>query len=144
MTTTNETNGNHIELGTRNILRERAELIPLALLPPEELQNTLRALVDAAGNDDHICLNPTHVMIRAGKVCGYLSLNGLPQVHCWFDTHSGHALDSIKMIEHGTVAMREHGMKDFAVACAENSPFHPHMERLGFKKVGTTTIWRKV
>lgn len=122
---------------------ERAELVPLAMFG-EQAPAVMGDLIAAAQADQHMVLNPTHVMLKGGKIVGYLSLNGLPMVHCWFDSQNKHALDSLKMMEHGVTAFRERGVRDFTVACADNSPFSPHMERLGFKKLGTTTLWRKV
>lgn len=122
---------------------ERAELVPIAMFG-DQVPAMLESIGLAAQTDQHITLNPTHVMLKGGKIVGYLSLNGLPMVHCWFDSANKHATDSLKMIEHGVTAFRERGVRDFTVACADNSPFAPHMERLGFKKLGTTTLWRKV
>jgi len=125
-----------------NTVLERAELIPLSHFG-EKAAPVARDLVAQAQADNHCVLNPTHVMMRAGKIVGYLSLNGLPIVHCWFDSKAVHVLDSLKMIEHGQTVFREHGVRDYTVACAEHSPFTPHLERMGFTKLGTTVLWRK-
>ena len=127
-------------------LLQRATLLPLAPRDQAEadaLPGKLRELHEAAGEDNHTVLSPTHIMVRDGKLIGYLSLNGLPTVHAWFDSGHKHALDSLKMIEHGETIFRQQGVRNFAVACAEQSPFAPHMERMGFKKLGTTVLWMK-
>ena len=131
--------------GERNLIPKlsRPRLLNLRLLAPEALRSLLDQLVSAAARDHHIVLNPTHVMLRGDQITGYLSLNGLPQVHCWFDTQSGHVFDSLKMIEAGEVAFAEHGIADYTVACAEESPFTPHLERMGYTKLGATVLWRK-
>lgn len=140
----NETD-NIIPLNAPEIL-QRATLIPLAPRDEAEahaLPAKIHALRQLAAADNHIVLNPTHVMVKGGQVIGYLSLNGLPTVHAWFDTKNKHATDSIKMIEHGETIFRQQGVRAYTVACAEESPFTPHMARLGFTKLGTTVLWHK-
>ena len=124
-------------------LLSRTELVNLRLFPQEQLPHVLADLSALAAADNHAVLNPTHVMLKDGQIIGYLSLDGLPTVHCWFDSKNKHAADSIKMIDHGQTAFGERGIRDFTVACAEESPFTPHMARLGFERLGTTVLWRK-
>jgi hypothetical protein len=118
-------------------LAERARLVTL------KDNETARRLVEAAAKDNHLVIAPTHVMMRGEQIIGYLSLGALPVVQAWFDSQCGHALDSLKMIEMGEAIFDTQGVKQFAVACAEISPFMPHMERLGFKELGKTTLWVK-
>jgi len=125
---------------------ERAKLIPLQprdAADAEALPATLHALQMQAADDQHIVVCPTHIMVKGHEILGYLSLGGLPVVHAWFDSHHKHALDSLKMIETGEAIFADKGVRQFAVACAEHSPFTPHMERLGFTKLGTTVLWTK-
>lgn len=125
---------------------QRATLVPLAPRDQHEaelLPQKLDTLRQLAADDQHVVLNPTHVMVKDGQIIGYLSLNGLPNVHAWFDTKHKHALDSIKMIEHGETIFRQQGVRAFTVACAAESPFTPHLPRLGFQKLGTTVLWHK-
>lgn len=125
----------------------RAELRPLRQPTSAEeaaaLQTLLQRLATAAAADQHGVLNPTHVMMKGDQIVGYLSIGGLPVVQCWFDSRHPHAADSIKMIEHGETVCRTQGIGSYAVACADTSPFSKHMERLGYTKLGTTTLWRK-
>lgn len=125
---------------------ERATLVPLQPRDQEEAAAypaRIAELQQLAGEDNHAVLAATHVMVKGGKVVGYLSLGALPCVHAWFDTKNKHATDSLKMIEHGETIFREKGVRAYTVACAETSPFTPHMERMGFEKLGVTTLWRK-
>jgi hypothetical protein len=128
-------------------LLERATLVPLRQPRNEEeartLQATLLELNQAAAADAHRVINPTHLMMKGGKIVGYLSIGALPVVHCWFDTKNPQVADSLKMIEHGETVCRTQGVRDYTVACAETSPFSQHMPRLGYTKLGTTTLWRK-
>lgn len=118
-------------------LAERARLVALK---DNELA---KRLFEAAQADHHICIAPTHVMLRGEKIIGYLSLGGMPVVQAWFDTKSGHVLDSLKMIETGEAVFDSQGVKQFMIAVDEASPFYPHMERLGFTPVFKTTLFHK-
>lgn len=104
---------------------------------------THRKLVNAAAQDQHLVIAPTHVMLRGEEIIGYLSLGALPVVQAWFDSKSGHVLDSLKMIEMGEAIFDSQGVKQFAIGVTEESPFAPHMERLGFTKLGSTVLWHK-
>lgn len=127
-------------------LAQRPVLLPLrprdqqeAALLPERLEQLQRA----AAADQHPVIAPTHVMMKGAEIIGYLSLNGLPTVQAWFDSGHKHAADSLKLIEHGETILREQGVRSYAICCAETSPFNPHMNRLGFKLLGTTQVWVK-
>ena len=137
---------NEISVQTTGLLA-RAELRPLrqptSAQEAEDLRVHLQQLAAAAAADAHGVINPTHVMVKEGRIIGYLSIGGLPVVQCWFDSKNPHATDSLKMIEHGETVCRTQGIREYAVACAETSPFSKHMERLGYTKLGTTTLWRK-
>ena len=138
---------NVINLDIKPMPLTRARLLPL--LPPrsqaeaEHVAGRHADLQRAAAADDHLVLAPTHVMMKGEQIVGYLSLGGLPTVHAWFDSKSPHASDSLKMIETGEAIMASNGARQYAVAVAEHSPFTAHMERLGFTKLGTTTLWTK-
>lgn len=135
-----------IQLEGKSLLAQRAVLLPLKPRDQTEaeiLPAKLQTLQAAAAADQHPVIAPTHVMLKGPDIIGYLSLGGLPTVQAWFDSRHKHPLDSLKMIEHGETILREQGVRQFALCCAEQSPFHPHLERLGFKCLGTTQVWVK-
>jgi hypothetical protein len=137
---------NEISVQTNGLL-DRPVLRPLRQPANEseaaQMRVWLRDLEINAAKDHHIVINPTHVMLKGETVCGYLSIAAAPTVHCWFDSAHPHAADSLKLIEHGETAGRERGLREYYICCTEESPFHKHMARLGYAKVGTTTIYRK-
>lgn len=138
---------NVIPLQIKPLPLERARLVPL-LAPrnqPEAEAAAARvgALQEAAAADQHIVIAPTHLMLKGEKIIGYLSLGGLPVVQAWFDSKSPHASDSLKMIETGEAILADKGVHAYAVACAEHSPFTPHLPRLGFRRLMTTVLWTK-
>jgi hypothetical protein len=125
---------------------ERARLVGLKPANREEAERvpeTLAALAAAAAADGHPVIGPTHVMVKGEKIIGYLSLGGLPTVQAWFDRKHPHAADSLKMIETGEALLQDKGVREYAVACAPESPFTPHMERMGFERLGETVLWLK-
>ena len=141
-------NGTEIQLdGTRlTQLAARPVLKPLKPRDQQEAQAlpaTLERLTRQAAADQHPVIAPTHIMQKGDEVIGYFSIGGLPTVQAWFDSHHKHAADSLKMIEHLETILREQGVRVFAVACAPQSPFSSHMERLGFRKLGETVMWAK-
>ena len=123
--------------GQPPLLKERARLVPI------RDNETLGRLFTAAKADNHQVLAPTHVMLRGDQIIGYLSLGGIPTVQAWFDTQSGHVLDSLKMIEMGEAILASQGAPGFCVMVSKDSPFFPHMQRLGFEPVMETTFWKK-
>lgn len=127
-------------------LAQRAVLVPLRARTPAEaqqLEGRIRQLQTQANAEQHPVLAPTHVMMKGDEIVGYLSLAGLPMVQAWFDSQHKVASDSLKMIEHGETIFREQGVQAFGLCCAEESPFTPHLERLGFRKLGATVVWLK-
>jgi hypothetical protein len=127
-------------------LAQRAVLRPLKPRDAQEAQAVpakLQQLAEKAAADNHPVIAPTHCLEKGGEIIGYFSIGGLPTVQAWFDSQHKHAADSLKMIEHLETILREQGVRMFAVACAPESPFSTHMERLGFRKMGTTVLWGK-
>jgi hypothetical protein len=138
------TNG-HVEI--HPVMEKRAVLRPLQprdQKEAQELPQVLAALHEKAADDDHMVIAPTHVMVKGGEIIGYLSLAGMPMVHAWFDSGHKHVNDSLKMIEHGETVLRANPqVRQYTICCAEESPFSPLMPGMGFKKLGTTTVWMK-
>lgn len=127
--------------------KERTRLVPLRQpTSPEEQATMTQRMVelnDHAAMDNHITLAPTHLVMKGERVVGYASMGGLPTLNVWMDSQRTHAMDSVRMLEHAEVALREKGVRHFLMPCAENSPFAPHMERLGFRRLGPTVLYIK-
>ena len=134
------------EINLPSPLQQRAVLVPIKPRNQDEaeaLPAKVQRLQQAAAADNHMVVAPTHIMMKGDEIVGYFSLNGLPTIRAWFDTKNKHAADSLKMIEHGETLVRETGAPLYCIGVAEDSPFLPHMERLGFTKLGTQTVWIK-
>lgn len=128
-------------------MKARSKLVPLRpAQSPEEGQHqaaVMEELAAAAAADQHVVLGPTHVVLKGGRVVGYASVAGMPTMHVWMDRQHTNALDSVRMLEHVEVAMRERGIRHVLLPCAEESPFTPHLERLGFRRLGPTVLYIK-
>lgn len=125
---------------------QRAVLLPLKPRTQQEAEAMparIEALTAAAMADHHRVVAPTHVMDLGGEILGYLSINGLPTVRAWFDSRQKNALQSLKMIEHGETIVRELGHPAFIIGVSPQSPFLPHMGRLGFEQLGTQIVFIK-
>lgn len=126
--------------------QEETELIPIRAHDKSEIpmvQQLVERLVNEASRDNHTVLAPTHIMMRGDEILGYLSLGGIATVQCWFKSSVKNPRHSKDMIKHGETVFRERNVQTYVVACAEESPFTPHMERMGFRKLGTTVLWQK-
>lgn len=136
-----ESNGQILNLPSPML--ERTILLPFRAQSADDMQAQIQRLKDAAACDQHCVIAPSHVMVKGEKLLGYLSLGALPNVHAWFDSKHPHALDSLKMIETGEAILRDKGVQAYSLLCAEESPFTPHLERLGFSKLGATVLYLK-
>lgn len=129
-----ETNG---QLTRENIFAGRCRLVPLR--SPQEFA----ALQTVAAADSHVVIGPSHLITRGGEILGYASLGRVPTLHVWLDSKHASAGDTLRMLETAEALLADKGVGLVIMPCAEESPFTPHMERLGFQKLGTTVLWAK-
>lgn len=103
----------------------------------------VKALVAAAAVDHHTVIAPTEIVWRGTEIVGYGSLGGAPMMHVWLDSKSVRPRESIALLATGETLLARHGHHSVIVPCWDGSPFAPHMERLGYTKLGTTTLYTK-
>ena len=103
---------------------------------PEERE----ALAKAAEADGHITLWPTHLLEKGTEIIGYVGINSMPTVNVWTKTGSVTARESMTMLWGIETMMRDRNMAGYVMPCADNSPYFPFMERLGYTEIGTTTL----
>jgi len=115
----------------------RSTIEPIA--GPDEL----RDLLLAAASDNHVVIGASHVIRKDGELVGYASIGSVPMVNVWLDSKRVKALDSLRLLRAGEVLARDLGVRQYLMPCAHTSPFFPHMERLGFKRLGFTSLnWK--
>ena len=107
------------------------------LRTPEQLA----ALQAAAASDNHAVVHPTHVITRNGEVVGYASiLAPVALVNVWLHSQKVHARDSLHLLKVGETLAAETGASAVLFPCSVDSPFIGHMERLGFERLGASTL----
>lgn len=110
---------------------------------PLSSNEELKALIELAKKDDHVVLGATHILTKNDEIVGYMSIGGITHVHNWFDTENVTASDSIIAISQAEAIMASQGVKNYIVACDEQSPFFSKMDRLGFKALFNTNLFTK-
>ena len=103
----------------------------------------LHDLVEAAKQDDHVVIAPTHIGTKHDQVVGYMSLGGAPMLHVWLASDRVHAGEAVRLLETAEAMLADKHTGLVVVPCAAESPFTPYMERLGYHKLGTTVLWAK-
>lgn len=108
---------------------------------PEDME----ALVQAAKEDSHSVVFPTHVLKKDGKVVGYFSLapNAMPTVLAWLSTKEVPSRESFHLINAIEYQVSVNGGQAIMWPVPENSPFFPLMEKLGYKNAGQYYVFIK-
>ena len=113
------------------------------VLEPLRDEAQFQALLQAAAADDHVVIAPSHVATQDGQVVGYASLGSIAVVNVWLDSQRVKALDSLRLLKQAESVAKATGLRQYLMPCAHTSPFLPHMERLGFTKLGYTCLhWK--
>lgn len=110
----------------------------LKILPVKADQ--LSALGAFANADNHCVLYPTHLVTDAGSTIGYASVLATPIVNVWLDSKRVSALVSARLLGMLDQALRFSGQRGYVMPCSKDSPFFPHMGRLGFSVMGEN-VW---
>lgn len=105
-----------------------------------EALNELRA---AAAGDSHCVMWPTHVLQKDGETVGYVSVCSMPVVNVWVHSQKTSALENVRTLKAVEAALRANGITEYVMPCADDSPFFEKMQRLGFSKIGQTTLFVK-
>jgi hypothetical protein len=88
-----------------------------------------------AAEDDHYVIAPTHAIYKDDRICGYWSIDGMPTVHLWHDSQRINARDSLYLSESLNQNIINRGHSRFQILCSSESPYFPHVEKLGFVPV---------
>lgn len=103
---------------------------------PLSSQEDVKKLLDLAREDEHTVLFPTHLVTKHGEIVGYGSINAMPMVNVWLHSRKVKARDSLHLLNIAENIAANTGLKSFVMPCSQHSPFHPHMEKLGFNRLG--------
>lgn len=100
----------------------------------------VKPLKEVAKADNHTLLFPTHVIRRSGEVVGYCSMGGMPILNTWVHSERVRARESAMLLNVAENVMRATGSKAVVTPCSADSPFFPLMEKLGYSRMGQTTL----
>ena len=93
-------------------------------------------LLKNAKEDGHAVYFPTDVLVKEGRIVGYLSINQLPIVMSWQDSQRCKATDSVR--ELGFIEGQLRAWKTFLIPCDPDSPYFKSgfLQRAGYTLYG--------
>lgn len=97
----------------------------------------------AASSDGHVAVAPTHLVERDGLIVGYCSIGAIPVVNAWLHSKIVHPRESMYLLNTAETVAHAMGARRILLPCSPQSPFHPHMARLGYRVLGDATICLK-
>lgn len=119
-----------------------AEDLILKIRPPQSAQEYEQLLM-AARADGHTVIAPTDLVWRGEAVVGYGSLGGAPLVNVWLARERVRARESVLLLQYAEGVLYRQGARQVIMPCWDGSPFAPYMEKLGYQKLGVTTLYWK-
>lgn len=114
----------------------------LKIRPPRD-EKDFERLIQAAKADDHEVIAATDLVWRGKELVGYGSLGGIPMLHVWVARGKVRARESLMLLQYAENVMFRSGSRQVIMPCWDQSPFAPFMEKLGYQKLGTTTLYWK-
>ncbi len=109
-----------------------------ACLRPITLED-LVALRQAAAEDEHRVVAPTHVIVRGERIVGYASIGAMCLVNCWVDSRTVVARESVECLREIERLAFGTGAEAICLPCAVESPFMNYMGKLGYTRLGLST-----
>ena len=88
----------------------------------------------AAAADNHAAVWPTHLVEKHGKVAGYASIGAAVPLLVWLDPQQVQARDSLYLLNMAECMAANAGVRNLVVPVETTSPFHPAMEKFGYKR----------
>lgn len=110
---------------------------------PLRSMDQLAELVSVAAEDAHTVIAPSHLVTRGQEIVGYASVGAIPMLHVWLKRGAVRPRESLMLLNLGEGLLAGKGHGNVIVPCWDGSPFAPYMERLGFSKLGATTLYTK-
>jgi len=101
------------------------------IIKPITSQAQLDALINAAKEDGHSPMFPTHEVcsFAGGSTIGYISLMATPVLNFWMHTKNAKARDSWFAFQVAENLARVQGHKSLIVPCTKESPYSKLIEK---------------
>lgn len=112
-------------------------IVPLTT--PEEVARVAQAGLE----DNHGTGYFTDAVLRGPEIVGGFSLMTTPVVNWWMHSSKAGLRDSLQVMNTVEWGMRRLKQRELFLPVSVDSPYLPHMERLGFERVGSFTLYRK-
>lgn len=115
-------------------------LAKLPQLRPIESAAVREALAAAAKEDAHSVVGATHVITKRGQIVGYASIGSILMLNTWVHSKKVDARDSLEMLNMCENVAAALGQKTICLPVDLKSPFYPHVERLGYTRLGNASF----
>lgn len=90
----------------------------------------------------HVPVFPTHYAQRGGEIVGALSVCAVSVSGIWAHSEKLQARSTAELVNIArNLAHLMNPGRAIVTMCADTSPIYPHMEPLGFKKLGPTVLF---
>ena len=101
------------------------------------------ALMSIAKADSHDVICPTDLIVKNGKVVGYMSIGALPVVVGNFSTQHLRARDSFNLIHIAEQRVELNGASAVLFPIGLDSPFHSLFPEMGYRKLANVDLFIK-
>lgn len=100
----------------------------------------LARVMEAAQSDDHLCLAPTHFIVKFDEVVGYYNTGFC--VHWWMHSKKCDRDDSRQALAVLDALQAQAGLGRYILLCAQSSPYRDHLvDKYGCQDLGTTGLF---
>ncbi len=110
-----------------------ARLVPLTT--PQEFKDLQRY----AAEDEHIVVVPSHLVMKGSQIVGYASVGSVPMLNCWVHSKHVNKHESVRLLRECEDMLAERGAQFCILPVAENSPFRPYVNKLGYTTLGSAS-----
>ena len=117
--------------------------MPLPTIRPIRTQAELDAVQKLANADGHALFNPTHLIQKEGEITGAFSIGKNPFMMAWTHSEKTKASDSLHLLNGLETILAHAGLDHYMMPCTEDSPYFNHMEKMGYQRMGTFTLFVK-
>lgn len=89
-------------------------------------------VANAAASDGHRIVHPSDVVVKDGKVLGYVGIATVPCLTMWMHTKDAKVRDSMTVLSFVEGMLARNNIKEYFLPCESASPYHHLLEKAGF------------
>ena len=110
-------------------------------IQPIREENKLSQVIDAMKKADDGVSNPTHAVLKDGRIVGAFSFNNVC-LQFWLNEECN-SRDSLLAGICMNAMAQDRGIESYVIPCRKESPYYPLMERLGYRKIENVDLFYK-